>query len=128
MNFKKVILSMCLLFSFAALSAQDILNPRVLFLKDSALIPDSQEEQIAMVAEYLKNHPEVKDVLVVGFTAPGIPEEQSEKISKLRAEAVRDRLRTQYGVEASRLRAKGGGTVSYYDEPQYNEIVLFVAK
>lgn len=125
---KKVFLSMCMLFTFAALSAQNILNPRVLFLKDSALIPESQEEQIALVAEYMKKHPEVKDVLVVGFTAKGISEEQSEKISKLRAEAVRDRLRTHYGIEASRLRAKGGGTVSYYDEPEYNEIVLFVAK
>ena len=84
------------------------------FDTDSALIKPEFEAQIAKAADFMKEYPETT-ALVAGHTdAVGIPS-YNMKLSQRRAESVMNHLVSKYGIDASRLSAKGYGDTRRID-------------
>ncbi len=65
---------------------------------------------IEELAAWLRAHQEVKRLVIVGFTEPGLPKATAESMSQRWADAVKARL-VALGLPASRLLAKGLGGV-----------------
>jgi outer membrane protein OmpA-like peptidoglycan-associated protein len=118
-----------LFFFFLSLCAmaQTSLNQRVLFAPDSVNIRESQEAQIEVVAEYMRNHPQAT-VIVAGFISPLTQQSRAEYVAQQRADIVMRRLISRYGIPSDRLIAIGVGLSKRFDEPEFNEFVSFFVK
>ncbi|NPA17116.1 MAG: OmpA family protein, partial [Aquificae bacterium] len=64
--------------------------------------------EIEKLAEYLKEHPDVK-VIIEGHTDSVGPAEYNLKLSQKRAESVRQILIEKYGISPDRVIARGYG-------------------
>lgn len=80
-------------------------------VNDTKLTPESRAE-LAMVADYLKESPEKKIVIVGHTDAVGAPHEELMALSLSRAKAVADELIQRHGIEPDRLQAQGAGALS----------------
>ena len=80
---------------------------------------------VAMIAKYMKNHPESK-ILIKGYASPEGNPELNQKLSVARAQAVKDALVSRYGIVASRLTIQGmGATDELFDELDFNRVATF---
>src|SRR5438270_6311605 len=78
---------------------------------DTKLTPESREE-LAYVADYLKENPE-KKLVVVGHTdSVGAPAEELMHLSVKRAQVVAKELAKTHGINPERLQAQGAGHLS----------------
>jgi PhnB protein len=78
---------------------------------DTKLTPESREE-LAYVADYLKENPD-KKLVVVGHTdSVGAPAEELMHLSVKRAQVVAKELAKAHGVDPDRLQAQGAGHLS----------------
>ena len=78
------------------------------FDTDSADIKPKYEAQIARAADFMKEYPETT-ALVAGHTDDVGSSSYNMKLSQRRAESVMNYLITKYGIDKSRLSAKGYG-------------------
>ena len=101
------------------------LQPTVLFRLASSVIDAPQYASIAMIAEYMKNHPDVR-VQIKGYASPEGSLELNQKLSQARADAVRTVLINKHKIAADRLTAVGcGPTDKLFEQVEFNRIATF---
>ncbi|MDH4467078.1 MAG: OmpA family protein [Bacteriovoracaceae bacterium] len=79
------------------------------FATNSSEIEAKYFDELQKVALFLKNYPDTKGVIEGHTDAQGNPK-ANQKLSSERAQKVRDYIVTKFGVDASRLTAKGFGS------------------
>lgn len=107
-----------------------ILDMTVSFIIDKYNITDVQKNNVQKVAEYLLNNPNM-NLIITGYAdvETGNPA-YNLKLSQRRAEAVRDMLVNDFGVDSSRLRIdyKGDTVQPYERKNEWNRVVIFVTE
>lgn len=102
------------------------LAPVVIFQLGKSTIDASQKPSVAMIATYMKNHPESK-VTINGYASPEGNAELNQRLSDARAKAVYDMLVNTYKISPDRLTHKGlGVTDELFDENDWNRVAVFV--
>ena len=102
-----------------------VLQPTVIFGQGKSSVDAAQMASVAMIAKYMKNHPESK-ILIKGYASPEGNPELNQRLSVNRAQAVKDALVSRYGVAASRLTIQGmGATDELFDELDFNRVATF---
>ncbi|HEX9024455.1 MAG TPA: OmpA family protein [Geobacteraceae bacterium] len=84
------------------------INLMIDFDTDSAVIKPEYDSQMGKVANFMKEYPETT-AIVEGFTDDVGSAEYNMKLSQRRAESVMNQLIDKYGIDKSRLSAKGYG-------------------
>jgi outer membrane protein OmpA-like peptidoglycan-associated protein len=84
------------------------INEKVQFETGSAVLKKESESLLDEVAKALKDHPDVKRVRVEGHTDSRASDKYNKRLSKKRAEAVREYL-IAHGIAGKRLIARGYG-------------------
>lgn len=84
-------------------------------------VPSDQLPNVAAVAAYLKNHPNAT-VSIKGYASQDGPIEVNERLANQRAESVKNMLIKKYGIDASRIDAKGEGIGHMFDEESWNRV------
>ena len=103
----------------------NVLQPTVIFGQGKSTVDAAQMASVAMIAKYMKNHPESK-ILIKGYASPEGNPELNQKLSVARAQAVKDALVSRYGIVASRLTIQGmGATDELFDELDFNRVATF---
>ena len=103
----------------------NVLQPTVIFGQGKSSVDAAQMASVAMIAKYMKNHPESK-ILIKGYASPEGNPELNQKLSVARAQSVKDALVSRYGVAASRLTIQGmGATDELFDELDFNRVATF---
>ena len=103
----------------------NVLQPTVIFGQGKSSVDAAQMASVAMIAKYMKNHPESK-ILIKGYASPEGNPELNQKLSVARAQAVKDALVSRYGLAASRLTIQGmGATDELFDELDFNRVATF---
>ncbi len=97
----------------------------VAFAVASSKIEELQYSQINKVAHYLKNHPEMK-VILIGSASTDGNFESNKRLSEERAAAVKSALVGRFGIDPERVEIVGAGeTTQYSDDLEYNRVVVF---
>jgi len=103
----------------------NVLQPTVIFGQGKSTVDVAQMASVAMIAKYMKNHPESK-ILIKGYASPEGNPELNQRLSENRAQAVKDALVSRYGIAASRLTIQGmGATDELFDELDFNRVATF---
>ena len=103
----------------------NVLQPTVIFGQGKSTVDAAQMASVAMIAKYMKNHPESK-ILIKGYASPEGNPELNQRLSENRAQAVKDALVSRYGIAASRLTIQGmGATDELFDELDFNRVATF---
>ena len=103
----------------------NVLQPTVIFGQGKSSVDAAQMASVAMIAKYMKNHPESK-ILIKGYASPEGNPELNQKLSVARAQSVKDALVSRYGIAASRLTIQGmGATDELCDELDFNRVATF---
>lgn len=100
-----------------------IMESIVTFPQNGIYVQNSQVPNVERVAVYMQNHKEAK-VIVKGYASPEGPAEVNDRISKQRAEAVKDMLVKRYGIEADRIEATGEGVGSIFEGEKLNRVSI----
>ena len=103
----------------------NVLQPTVIFGQGKSTVDAAQMASVAMVAKYMKNHPESK-ILIKGYASPEGNPELNQKLSEARANAVKKVLVGRYGIAEGRLTVQGmGATSELFDEIDFNRVATF---
>ena len=103
----------------------NVLQPTVIFGQGKSTVDAAQMASVAMVAKYMKNHPESK-ILIKGYASPEGNPELNQKLSEARANAVKKVLVSRYGIAEGRLTVQGmGATSELFDEIDFNRVATF---
>ena len=103
----------------------NVLQPTVIFGQGKNSVDAAQMASVAMIAKYMKNHPESK-ILIKGYASPEGNPELNQKLSVARAQSGKDALVSRYGIAASRLTIQGmGATDELFDELDFNRVATF---
>ena len=103
----------------------NVLQPTVIFGQGKSSVDAAQMASVAMIAKYMKNHPESK-ILIKGYASPEGNPELNQKLSEARAESVKKALVSRYGISAGRLTTQGmGATDELFDEIDFNRVATF---
>lgn len=104
---------------------KNVLQPTVVFAQGKSTIDQAQYANVAMVAKYMKNHPESK-VLIKGYASPEGSAELNQALSEKRAENVKAALVKKYKIDESRLTTQGmGETDKLFEEVDFNRVCTF---
>lgn len=108
----------------------EILNTTVSFIIDRSSITDIQMKNVAEVAKYIEEHPDINIVITGYADVKTAYPEYNMKLSKRRAESVRDALVKKFNVDPSRLRIdyKGDTVQPYKMKNEWNRVVIFVTE
>lgn len=102
-----------------------VLQPTVVFGQGKSNVESSQVSNVAMVAKYMKNHPE-SNILIKGYASPEGDAQLNQTLSEKRAESVKAMLVNRYKISESRLSTKGlGATDELFDELEFNRVCTF---
>ena len=87
-------------------------------------------KNVAEVAKYIEEHPDVNIVITGYADVKTAYPEYNMKLSKRRAESVRDALVKKFNVDPSRLRIdyKGDTVQPYKMKNEWNRVVIFVTE
>lgn len=108
-----------------AQSSAASLYPTVLFRVNQSVISPSQYPALETIANYMRQHPEVK-LFVKGYASPEGNAAMNKTLSVARAKAVRQALIDRYQIAADRLTADGfGATADLFEKPENNRVVIF---
>lgn len=103
----------------------NVLQPTIIFGQGKATVDAAQMASVAMVAKYMKSHPEAR-LLIKGYASPEGNPELNQRLSEKRAQSVKDVLVNRYSVRADRLEVKGmGATDELFDEVDFNRVATF---
>ena len=103
----------------------NVLQPTVIFGQGKSTVDAAQMASVAMIAKYMKNHPE-SQILIKGYASPEGNPELNQKLSEARANSVKNALVSRYGIAASRLTTQGmGATDELFDEIDFNRVATF---
>jgi outer membrane protein OmpA-like peptidoglycan-associated protein len=103
----------------------NVLQPTVIFGLGKSNVDAAQMASVAMIAKYMKNHPNSR-LEIKGYASPEGKPELNQKLSEKRAQSVKDVLVKRYGVAADRLVVKGmGATDELFDEIDFNRVATF---
>ena len=103
----------------------NVLQPTVIFGQGKSTVDAAQMASVAMIAKYMKNHPESK-ILIKGYASPEGNPELNQKLSEARAASVKNALVKRYGIAESRLTIQGmGATDELFDEIDFNRVATF---
>ena len=103
----------------------NVLQPTVIFGQGKSSVDAAQMASVAMIAKYMKNHPE-SQILIKGYASPEGNPELNQKLSEARATSVKNALVSRYGIAASRLTTQGmGATDELFDEIDFNRVATF---
>ncbi|MBW8192066.1 OmpA family protein [Neiella marina] len=80
----------------------------ILFAHDDATVPTTYYQNVADIAEFMEQHPQLK-IVVEGHTSLVGSTAYNQKLSERRAQAVRHLLVERYGIAAERVSALGHG-------------------
>lgn len=109
----------------AAADAHSMLPVMVVFKEGSSEIGAAQMPAVELVAQYLKEHPEVV-IEVRGYATPDADLIGFQRMAEARAGSVKYALVKQFGVDADRVSAVGGGnTTDMFEHTEFNRIVTF---
>ena len=98
--------------------------PSVFYNVNKSLITKQQAENVAVAAQILKNHPELK-LNIKGYASPEGRAKKNQELSVRRANAVKDLLVKKYGIEESRITAEGCGTTKdKYETYENNRVAM----
>ena len=101
------------------------LQPTVLFRQGKSVIDRSQQANVELIAQYMKNHPEA-NIEIKGYASPEGSAELNQKLSEERAEAVKNMLVKTYKIDANRLTTKGmGATDKLFKQVEFNRVATF---
>lgn len=92
----------------AAIAQPESIKLEVHFANNSAEIPESAKDEIKAVADLMTQFPNA-NVEIEGHSDSSGNADYNKKLSQRRADAVRDTIVNEYGVEASRVSATGYG-------------------
>ena len=108
----------------------EILNTTVSFIIDRSNITDIQMKNVAEVAKYIEEHPDVNIVITGYADVKTAYPEYNMKLSKRRAESVRDALVKKFKVDPSRLRIdyKGDTVQPFEMKNEWNRVVIFLTE
>lgn len=103
--------------------------PSVFYPLDKSVITPAQAQNVAIAAEIMKNHPEIK-LQVKGYASPEGPADHNNDLSVRRAQAVKDLLISKYGIDASRITTEGCGvTDKLFEIYEFNRVaMLYIEK
>lgn len=87
----------------------DVNVPPVFYQCDKWVITKEQAQNVAVAAQVLKNHPELK-LQIKGYASPEGPAKRNDKLSIKRALAVKNMLVNEYGIDPDRLSTEACGT------------------
>lgn len=93
------------------------------FRQGKAIIDMTQEANIEMAANFLKENNNVI-VSIKGYASPEGNAEFNQELSTRRANAVKEILVSQYGIDASRIITQGEGVGNIFSEPEWNRISI----
>ena len=103
----------------------NVLQPTVIFGQGKSTVDAAQMASVAMIAKYMKNHPESR-ILIKGYASPEGNPELNQRLSENRAASVKNALVSRYGIPASRLTTQGmGATDELFDEVDFNRVATF---
>ncbi len=103
----------------------NVLQPTVIFGLGKSTVDAAQMASVAMIAKYMKNHPESR-ILIKGYASPEGNPELNQKLSEARAASVKNALVSRYGIPESRLTTQGmGATDELFDEIDFNRVATF---
>ena len=103
----------------------NVLQPTVIFGQGKSTVDAAQMASVAMIAKYMKNHPESR-ILIKGYASPEGNPELNQRLSEARAASVKNALVSRYGIAASRLETQGmGATDELFDEVDFNRVATF---
>lgn len=108
----------------------EILNTTVSFIIDRSSITDIQMKNVAEVAKYIEEHPDINIVITGYADVKTAYPEYNMKLSKRRAESVRDALVKNFKVDPSRLRIdyKGDTVQPFEMKNEWNRVVIFLTE
>ena len=93
------------------------------FRQGKSVIDMTQEANIEMAANFLQENSDYI-VSIKGYASPEGNAEFNQKLSTMRANAVKDILVKQYGIDASRIITQGEGVGNMFSEPAWNRISI----
>ena len=99
----------------------------IIFRIGSAKLSKEARANLGLLAEAIKSSDPNAVYTITGYADAGTGSKKTnERLSKERAEAVRDCLVNEYGVSDSRLRIdyKGGVSNMFYDDPRLSRAVI----
>ncbi len=101
------------------------LQPTVLFRQGKSTVDKSQQANVEMIAQYMKNHPEAT-VEIKGYASPEGSAELNQKLSEDRAAAVKNMLVKTYKISEDRLTTQGmGATDKLFEQVEFNRVATF---
>lgn len=103
--------------------------PTVFYQVNKSVITPAQEQNVAVAAEVLRNHPEY-DLVIKGYASPEGGHDNNNSLGVRRAEAVKTMLVNKYKIAAGRISAEGcGETDELFPVYEFNRVaVLFLKK
>jgi|GEM_PF-8246 len=103
--------------------SKEYLKILVHFLVNKTNITKDQQPNVERVASYMKNHPN-STVTIQGYASPEGPKDNNIRLANGRAEAVKNMLIKKYGIDASRIDAKGCGETDMFEELSWNRVSI----
>lgn len=98
----------------------------VFFTLGSSYIQANQKPNIQMTAETAKT--ENARVMVEGYASPEGSKAFNERLSQRRADAVKNSLVREYGLDASKIDAVGKGVGDIFSVPSWNRVAVMTVK
>ena len=95
----------------------------ITFDQGKSVISKAQYPNVQRVATYLKSHKDAK-VSILGYASPEGSVDVNQRLSKARANAVKDMLVKTYKISADRISADGQGVGDVFEEPDWNRVSI----
>lgn len=98
--------------------------PAVFYQVNRSVVTPSQQPNVAVAAEVLKNHPEY-DLLIKGYASPEGSHDNNTSLGIRRAQAVKNMLVSKYKIDANRITAEGcGETDELFPIFEFNRVAM----
>lgn len=98
--------------------------PSVFYQLNKSVITPAQAQNVAIAAEILKKHPEMK-IQIKGYASPEGPKDNNTSLGIRRANAVKDLLIKKYNISPDRITAEGcGETDKLFEIYEFNRVAM----